>query len=97
MNQAIAHYKQATQLAQSYSPRLQHLVRHTPEGKLWERSRLSRIRRADSNDSAPLCSYAELLLKDGAGRFDESIGQLSQGALDRSAFVAVALRDLGRP
>jgi len=73
--QAIAHYKQATQLAPSYSPAYNILgYAHRQQGNYGEAEQaFKKYVELIPNDPNPYDSYAELLLK--MGRFDESIAQ----------------------
>jgi tetratricopeptide (TPR) repeat protein len=73
--QAIAHYKQATQLAPSYSPAYNILgYAYRQQGNYGDAEQaFKKYIELIPNDPNPYDSYAELLLK--MGRFDESITQ----------------------
>ncbi|HZE26345.1 MAG TPA: tetratricopeptide repeat protein [Terriglobales bacterium] len=73
--QAIAHYKKATQLAPSYSPAYNILgYAHRQQGNYGDAEQaFKKYVELIPNDPNPYDSYAELLLK--MGRFDESIAQ----------------------
>ncbi len=73
--QAIAHYKQATQLAPNFSPAYNILgYAYRQQGNYGEAEQaFKKYVELIPNDPNPYDSYAELLLK--MGRFDESIAQ----------------------
>jgi tetratricopeptide (TPR) repeat protein len=73
--QAIAHYKQATQLAPNYSPAYNILgYAYRQQGNYVDAEQaFKKYVELIPNDPNPYDSYAELLLK--MGRFDESIAQ----------------------
>src|SRR5437773_738365 len=75
MDQAIEHYKKATELAPSYSPAfniLGYAYRQKGDYASAEQA-LKRYIELIPNDPNPYDSYAELLLK--MGRFDDSVEQ----------------------